>query len=103
MPYSITVCDTLIKYTVTTPNWFCEWIVGGKYVGRMCRIVSVPTLDPTHGDDLEYICRIIPEIVDEVDKAVKAWIEADDIYAGILLTPENIPLYLQYAKTLKGL
>ena len=103
MPYTITMCDTILtKYTVTTPNWVCEWIVGGQFVKRECYIVSdYMNLDITCAADRLQLDMLLPEIVHEVNTAINEWTKAGDTYASQLLSPENIPMYLQYRKELK--
>lgn len=96
MPYSIRVCDKLRYYTVTTPNWFCEWILGGEYVDRKCYTTNTE-LDIVNKDDSITIESLLPEIVEEVTKAMNDWTKAGDVYAPLLLNKQNIPMYLQYA------
>ena len=96
MPYSIRVSGTLTYYTVTTPNWVCEWIIGGEYVDRKCYTTNTE-LDIVNKDDSITIEGLLPEIVDEVTKAINDWTKAGDVYAPLLLNEQNIPMYLQYA------
>ena len=99
MPYSITRCNSLITYTVTTPNWVCEWIVGNKHVQRNCHIVSKEYMDIDIIDeyDAKQLNVLFPELVSEVTMAIKEWIQAGDPHAATLLTAQNCPMYLQYA------
>lgn len=101
MPYTKTVNENVTHYTVTTPNWYCEWIVDRitikKPIKRQCHL-NDSILDPLNAEDRIRIHDILPEILNEIDTAVYAWTQAGDVIASTLLYPENIPAYLAYAK-----
>ena len=98
MPYSLTVNDTTRTYTVTTPNWCCEWIVTSlSPIKRQCYLTD-STLDILDTADAAAIHDLFPEIRNEIDLAIKEWNTSGDTYASSLLNPENIPSYLAYAK-----
>jgi len=96
MPYSIRECDNRRYYTVTTPNWFCEWIVGGNYITRKC-LTTNTELDILNEVDSIEIGTLLPELLTEVNAAIDDWKKAGDTYAPVLLNKENIPMYVQYA------
>ena len=100
MPYEITINDLTRIYTVTTPNWFCEWIVytnTSAPVKRQCYLKH-DTLDISDADDAIVIHGLLPELVKEIDLAFQEWNTAGDPTASSLLTTANIPAYLAYAK-----
>ena len=96
MPYTKTINENVVTYTVTTPKWICEWIVNNsetKPIKRRCHLSDI-TLDLDDIDDID----TIREILDEVDVAIRMWTQAGDLIAVTLLSSENIPAYLAYAK-----
>ena len=96
MPYTKTVNENVITYTVTTPKWICEWIVNSsetKPIKRRCHL-SDSALDLENLDDMD----TMNEILDEVDLAIRMWTQGGDLIATTLLSSENIPAYLAYAK-----
>ena len=98
MPYSCVQKENVIYYTVTTPNWFCEWIVAKEDpVKRQCYLKN-SILNILESNDLKEINDLLPEIVNEIDIAISEWIKQGDINASSLLSARNIPAYLAYAK-----
>lgn len=104
MPYTKTVAETLVIYTVTTPTWFCEWIVNTKElpVKRRCHLINESMFDLETPEDLYKIHNVLPELLDEVERAIRIWTEEGDSFAPQLLASENIPAYLEYAKRTFG-
>jgi hypothetical protein len=99
MPYDITIKDNIRIYTVTTPNWFCEWIFGeGTNVKRQCYLKN-STLNIFDTTDALIIHEILPEIINEINTAIDEWTKKGDPNALELLTSKNIPAYLTYAKS----
>jgi hypothetical protein len=99
MPYTKTVADT-ITYTVTTPTWFCQWIVNtkGGPIKRLCHLKDENMFDLENPEDLHKIHNVLPELLDEVELAIDTWAKEGDSFAPHLLSSENIPAYLEYAK-----
>ena len=103
MPYDITIKDNIRIYTVTTLNWFCEWIVSeGNPVKRQCYLKN-GTLDILDTNDALIIHDILPEIMDEINIAISQWNIQGDPNAKQLLMPENMPAYITYALNSKPL
>ena len=103
MPYTKTINDNVVTYTVTTPNWMCEWIVVNsnetkKPIKRQCYLISHDILDPLDTEDVVQIHELLPELRNEVDVAIREWTQLGDLVAATLLYSENIPAYLAYAK-----
>lgn len=96
MPYTKTINENVVTYTVTTPKWICEWIVNSsetKPIKRRCHLSDI-TVDLENLDDMD----TINEILNEVDLAIRMWTQDGDLIAATLLSSENIPAYLAYAK-----
>ena len=106
MPYTKTVDENTIQYTVTTPNWYCEWIVDRlntkKPMKRQCYLKDL-ILDPLNPNDRIRIDELMPEILKEIYTAIDVWALTGDVIAATLIYPHNIPAYLAYGETQVGL
>lgn len=104
MPYKITVKENVRTYTVTTPNWFCEWIVteGNPTIKRDCYLKD-DTLSIVEANDRKIIDSLLPEIINEINLAINEWNIQDDIYSKELLSFKNTPAYIAYAMNIKPL
>jgi len=93
-----------ITYTITHPEWICEWILPFDKTKAIKNSFIL-----TNGKDLsdmrkgDYIMKIIPGIFTDVQSIVRGWIEMGDINASLLLTPENKPPFILYAENTIGL
>jgi len=105
MPYTKTVTEEVVRYTVTTPTWFCEWIVvntKGVPIKRRCHLINESMFDLENPEDLHKIHNVLPELLDEVELAIDTWTKEGDSFAPQLLASEHIPAYLEYAKRTFG-
>ena len=104
MPYTKTVAEGIVSYTVTTPTWFCQWIVNtkGGPVKRRCHLNDETMFDLENPEDLHKIHNVLPGLLDEVELAIDSWTKEGDSFAAQLLSSENMPAYLEYAKRTFG-
>ena len=104
MSGKISRCELNITYTITHPDWICEWILplnNTEPVKRSCVLnYNVDPLDPSKA---EYIVQLIPGLFTDVQRVIKGWIEAGDINARLLLLNENKPAFITYAENTIGL
>ena len=100
MPYTKTVAEAIVSYTVTTPTWFCQWIVNtkGGAVKRRCHLKDETMFDLENPEDLHKIHDVLPELLDEVELAIDSWTKEGDSFAAQLVSSETMPAYLEYAK-----
>jgi hypothetical protein len=91
-------------YTITHPDWICEWILPldkTQPIKRSCLLNNnIDPLDPSKSD---YITKLIPGLFTDVQRIIKGWIETGDTNARLLLLPENKPSFIQYAEHSIGL
>ena len=104
MSGNINRSDLNITYTITHPDWICEWILPfdkTQPVKRSCVLNhSVDPLDPSKSD---YITKLIPGLFNDVQRVIKGWIDAGEKNAMLLLLSENKPSFIQYAEHTIGL
>jgi hypothetical protein len=102
MPGEITKTDKNVKYTITHPDWTCEWIVCENMpVKRVCYLKNnVELLDKVNSDEL---MKIIPGLIEEVKKTMIKWISDGHLEVRYLLMTENKPALLEYAERTMGL
>jgi hypothetical protein len=102
MPGEITRSESSTKYTITNPDWTCEWILNGsKYIQRSCYLTNdTDPLDPGSND---YLMAILPGLFKEVKEVIGKWISEGDENAVLLLLPENKPSFIDYAEKIMGL
>ena len=97
-------CELNIRYTITHPDWICEWILPfdkTQPVKRSCVLNhNVDPLDPSKSD---YIIKLIPGLFTDVQRVIKEWIDAGDSNAMLLLLNENKPAFITYAEHTIGL
>ena len=101
----ITEHENKIHYSITDPNWICEWIVtrsSSIFYRSLSIFKDSNEIDPTDIDNVIYMDTIIPRLFDEVQSTVLKWIEDGDVYAHKLLEPNNIPSYLAYIQYILG-
>ena len=102
MPGVIKRTDKDVTYTITHPDWICEWVVPNNTampVERYCIL---------HGDidtlmDNEATLKLAPGLFSEVQTIISEWIKSGDINARILLIPENKPAFITYVESMVGL
>ena len=105
MPYTKTDAEAIVTYTVTTPTWFCQWIVNTINKGpikRRCHLKDETMFDLENPEDLHKIHDVLPGLLDEVELAIDSWTKEGDSFAAQLLSSENMPAYLEYAKRTFG-
>ena len=104
MSGNIIRCELNIRYTITHPDWVCEWILPfdkTEPVKRSCLLKSnVDPLDPSKSD---YIIQLMPGLFTDVQRVIKGWIEAGDMDAKLLLLNENKPSFITYTEHTIGL
>lgn len=97
MIHTVVKCDTGTIYTVTHPDWICEWIVyNSGNIKRSCHLIH--DLDPVDLNHREHIEKIIPGLVNRIKNVIIAWIDEGYIEAKKLLLGENKPAFLNYAE-----
>ena len=92
---SLTKYDTHTVYTITDPNWICEWVVFYNKsipIRRSCLFTNLVNTENSIG--------IIPGLLDKVHSQVRQWIMQGDVDANLLLLPENKPQFLRYAESI---
>lgn len=105
MPYTKMVDQAIVTYTVTTPTWFCEWIVNTmnkEPIKRLCHLKNEIIFDLENPENLHTIHDLLPGLLDEVELAIDSWTKEGDSFAAHLLSSENMPAYLEYAKRTFG-
>jgi hypothetical protein len=102
MPGEITRSGSTTKYTITNPEWTCEWIFSDStHIKRSCYLSNdTDPLDPSNND---YLMIILPGLFKEVQEVIKKWITEGDANASLLLLPENKPSFIDYAEKVMGL
>ena len=104
MPGEIHRTDKNVTYTITHPDWVCEWIVWfdkTRPVERSC--ILKDDIDPFNPSDNDLIVKLIPGMFIEVESVIRGWIQAGDVYAQLLLLAENKPFFISYAESIMGL
>ena len=104
MPGTIVTNKTNVTYTITHPDWTCEWILPNdtsEPIERSC--ILNHGLDPLDPSKTYYVIKLIPGLFEEVQRVIKGWIEAGDANAMLLLLNENKPAFIQYAENSIGL
>ena len=104
MSGKITRNELTISYTITHPDWVCEWILSldkSQAVKRSCIIRH--GVDPLEPSNTEYIVKLIPGLFTDLQRVIKGWIETGDTNAKLLLLPENKPSFISYAEDTIGL
>jgi hypothetical protein len=93
-----------ISYTITHPDWVCEWILPfdkKEPIKRSCVLNhGIDPLDPSRSD---YIVKLIPGLFNDVQRVIKSWIDSGDTNAALLLLNENKPAFITYAEDTIGL
>jgi hypothetical protein len=93
MSGSIQKCNTHTTYTITHPDWICEWIVNLEGpIKRSCYLTS--NLDPLK--DVDDVKKIMPGLVTCINTVITQWIEEGNIDARRLL--EVKPSLVEYAE-----
>lgn len=104
MSGKLTQNETSTTYTITHPDWICEWILPldkTQPVKRSCVLNN--NIDPLDPSKAEYIVQLMPRLFTDVQRVIKGWIEAGDINAKLLLLNENKPAFITYAEHTVGL
>jgi len=89
-------CEENIRYTITHPDWICEWIVTSENIKRSCHLTG--GLDPIDVNNKDYIEKLLPGLVNDVTNVINTWVDNGDIEAKKLLRIENKPALLTYAE-----
>lgn len=92
---SLTKYDTHTVYTITDPEWICEWVVYHNKsipIRRSCMF--------TNSMDTDKSIRIIPGLLEKVYSQIRQWILQGIVDANLLLLPENMPQFLRYAESI---
>jgi len=100
MPGEIKRTDKNVTYTITHPDWICEWVVPAD------RTMPVERSCILHGDidpltDNEAILKLAPGLFSELKTVIGEWIVLGDGNARVLL--ENKPAFITYLETIVGL
>lgn len=92
------------RYTITHPDWICEWILPidkMQPIKRSCILnYNIDPLDPSNSD---YIIKLIPGLFTDIQRSIKDWIDSGDSNARLLLLTENKPAFIRYAEDMIGL
>lgn len=96
MSGNIKKCELSTIYTITHPDWICEWIVTSENIKRSCHLTG--GLDPMDINNKDYIQKLLPGLVTEVTSVINKWVDDGDIGANKLLLIENKPALLTYAE-----
>jgi hypothetical protein len=96
MSGNIKKCELITTYTITHPDWICEWIVTSENIKRSCHLTG--GLDPMDVNTKDYIEKLLPGLVNDVTSVINKWIDDGDIEAKKLLRIENKPALLTYAE-----
>jgi len=93
-----------IKYTITHPDWVCEWILPFDKSNSIKRsFILNHNVDPLDSSKSDYIMKLIPGLFTDVQRIVRGWIESGDQNAALLLLTENKPAFITYAENMIGL
>jgi len=104
MSGNINRCELNIRYTITHPDWVCEWILPfdkTQPVQRSC--ILNHGIDPLDSSRSDYIIKLIPGLFTDVQRVIKNWIDTGETNAKLLLLPENKPTFITYAEDTIGL
>ena len=104
MSGKIVRCELNIIYTITHPDWVCEWILPFdklQPIKRSC--ILNHDIDPLDSSRSDYIIKLIPGLFIDVQRVIKGWIESGDTNANLLLLAENKPAFITYAEDTIGL
>ena len=104
MPGLITRSEKSITYTITHPDWVCEWILffdNKVQIKKSCSLNGI--LDPTDWTRGDYVLKLIPGLFEEVGRVIRKWIEDGESNAKLLLLPDNKPEFIFYAEAAMGL
>ncbi len=104
MSGKITKNELTISYTITHPDWVCEWILPfdkTQPVKRSCMLTT--GIDPLDSSKSEYITKLMPGLFTNVQRVIKGWIDAGETNAMLLLLPENKPSFILYVENNMGL
>jgi len=99
MPGEVRRTEKYVTYTITHTDWICEWIVPRDTtmpIQRSCILKNI--IDPL--TDTELVMKLIPGFIEEIKATIKKWIQDGEIYADLLLKPENKPSFLTYAESI---
>jgi hypothetical protein len=102
MPGEIKRTDKDVTYTITHPDWICEWIISSDTsmpVWRSCILKG--DIDPLI--DNERVLKLAPGLFNELQTVIGEWIKSGEINARILLIPENKPAFITYIESIIGL
>ena len=102
MPGEVRRTEKNVTYTITHPEWICEWVVPNDTtmpVERSC--ILKDDIDPL--TDNERTLKLIPGLFAELQAVIAEWIAMGDATAKILLQPENKPAFIAYAEAMVGL
>jgi hypothetical protein len=89
----LTKHDTHAVYTITGPEWTCEWVV---FYNKSIPIRRSFMLTSPHEYN-ETTLQTMPGLLENVRNQVNQWIMQGDIDANLLLLPQNTPEFLLYA------
>ena len=93
-----------MRYTITHPDWICEWILPVDKTQPIKRsFVLNNNIDPLDPSKSDYITKLMPGLFTDVQRVIKGWIMAGDTNATLLLLNENKPSFIQYAENSMGL
>ena len=101
MPSNILITEDKKHYSITSPNWICEWIIinNSTNIYRSLSIFNNSIeIDFSDIKNTEYVMNLLPGLFDEVQDTVLNWIKEGDIEAHRLLEQENLPSYLRYSQ-----
>jgi len=96
MSGNIQKCDTYNIYTITHPDWICEWIVSSENIKRSCHLTG--GLDPMDVNNKDYIEKLLPGLVNDVTNVINTWVANGYLEANKLLYIENKPALITYAE-----
>jgi hypothetical protein len=104
MSGKITKNEFNTSYTITHPDWICEWILPLDKIQPVKRACIIHhDVDPLDPSNHETIIKLIPGLFTDVQRIIKGWIETGDVNARLLLLPENKPAFITYAEHSIGL
>jgi len=101
MPSNILITEGKKHYSITSPNWICEWIItsNSQNIHRSFSVFNNSIeVDLVDIENSEYITNILPGLFDEIQETVLKWIKDGDVDAHKLLEQENLPSYLRYSQ-----
>lgn len=104
MSGKIVKCELNTTYTITHPDWVCEWILPFDKIQPVKRSCILKRgIDPLDQSNSDYIIKLIPGLFTDIQAVIKGWIEAGDTNAAILLLTENKPAFIRYTEETIGL